>query len=93
MILQEDEYTIPEGYSIKKVGHTITIYKSKTNKLTEEDYRCKDCIHYVQGYSLNSGYYPTIVCDKQPKKDSKDGRTLYKAAKKYGKICTYFEHK
>lgn len=91
MILQEGEYIIPKGYSIKRVGNTITVYKSKANVIPEGEYRCKDCIHYNTGYSLNSGYYPTMICDMQPKRESKDGRQLYKAAKKYGKICCYFK--
>lgn len=94
MYLQEGEYLIPDGYSIKRVGRTIQVYKSKTHLLSENDHRCKDCIHYVDGYSLNSGWFMTKVCDAQIKRESKDGkRMLYHAAKKYGKICYKFEER
>ena len=94
IVLQEGEYTIPPGYTIKKVGGVIRVYKSASKCLGPNDHRCKDCAHYVEGYSLNSGWYKTKVCELQPKRPSKDGkRMLYKAAKKYGKPCDKFELK
>lgn len=93
MTLQEGEYLIPDGYSVKKVGNTLQVYKSKRNVLPEGEYRCKDCKHYVKGFSLNSGWYETNVCDMQPKRITKEGRYTYKAAQKYGLPCVKFELK
>lgn len=92
MKLQEGEYLIPDGYSVKQVGRTIQVYKSKRKTLKDGDYRCKDCIHCVEGYSSNSGWYMTKVCEEQPKRMSKDGkRMFYKSAQKYGKPCEHFK--
>ena len=93
MILQEGEYIIPDGYTLKKVGNTIQVYKSKSRKLPEGVYRCKHCKHYRRGYSLNSGFYETFICDEAFKKIAKDGRHLYKSAHPYTKPCDKFELK
>ena len=85
MTLQEGEYLIPDGYTVKKVGKTLQVYKSKSRKLPEGVYRCKHCKHYVAGYSPNSGWHETIVCDTVLKRIAKDGRKLYKSANPYGK--------
>ena len=91
--LQEGEYAIPDGYSIKKVGRTLKVYKSKSTKLAEGEYRCKDCKHYVLGYSSNSAWYETRVCELLFKRMTKEGRPCYKAVNKYGKPCVNFELK
>lgn len=93
MELKEGVYFIPDGYTIKRIGRSIQVYKPRGKCLAEGDYRCKDCVHYVEGYTSNSGWYKSIVCDVQPKWKAKDGRMLYKAAQKYGKLCYKFELK
>ena len=30
--------------------------------------RCKDCIHFVEGYSLTTQEIPIMVCDLRPKR-------------------------
>ena len=92
-ILQEGEYTIPEGYTAKKVGSILQVYKSKKNVLSDGEYRCKDCKHYVKGYSSNSGWCETMVCGLMLKRTTKKGRPVYKAAQKYGIPCDKFELK
>ena len=91
MTLQEGEYLIPDGYSVKKVGKTLQVYKSKSNRLDKDEYRCKDCKHYVRGYSSNSAWYETMVCDLTLKRTTKEGRQCYKAVNKYAKPCGFFE--
>lgn len=93
MELKEGEYFIPDGYTVKRIGCTIHVYKPKPRGLIEGDYRCKDCVHYVEGYTSNSRWYKSLVCQMQPKKQSKDGMVLYKAVSKYGKICDNFRLK
>ena len=93
MKLKEGEYFIPDGYTVKRVGRTIQVYKPRTKGLIEGDYRCKDCVHYVEGYTSNIRWYKSIVCDVQLKREAKDGMMLYKGAKKYGKPCDNFELK
>ena len=87
MTLQEGEYLIPDGYTVKKVGRTLKVYKSKSNRLSEGDYRCKDCKHYVKGFDTISGWYETDVCDMIPKRLTKEGRYAYKAVPKYNLPC------
>lgn len=92
MELEIGDYVIPDGCSIMRSGRTLLVYETKSNKLKEGDYRCKDCIHYIKGYSPNSGWFETTVCRMFPKRMSKDGkRMLYKAAYKYGKPCDSFK--
>lgn len=93
MTLQEGEYFIPDGYSVKKVGQTLQVYKSKANRLPKGEYRCKDCKHYVRGFSSNSAWYETMVCELIFKRTTKEGRPCYKAVNKYGKPCDKFELK
>ena len=90
MKLQEGEYMIPDGLSIKKVGRVLQVYRSKANHLSEGEYRCKDCKHYVRGFSSNSAWYETMVCDLLYKRSTKDGRPCYKAVNKYAKPCDKF---
>lgn len=93
MTLKEGEYMIPDGLSIKKVGRILQVYKSKTNRLSEGEYRCKDCKHYVRGYSSNSAWFETMVCELLYKRSTKEGRPYYKAVNKYAKPCDKFELK
>lgn len=93
MTLQEGEYFIPDGYSVKKVGRTLQVYQSKSNRLPKGEYRCKDCKHYVKGFSSNSAWYETRVCELIFKRTTKEGRPCYKAVNKYGKPCDKFELK
>ena len=90
MKLQEGEYMIPDGLSIKKVGRVLQVYKSKANRLSEDEYRCKDCKHYVSGFSSNSAWYETKVCELLYKRSTKEGRPCYKAVNKYAKPCDKF---
>lgn len=91
--LQEGEYLIPDGYSVKKVGRTLQVHKSKGKRLCDGEYRCKDCKHYVSGYSSNSAWYETMVCELIFKRTTKEGRPCYKAVKKYAMPCEKFERK
>lgn len=91
--IEEGEYLIPNGYSVKRVGDKLTVYKSKRNVLKVGEYRCKDCKHYVKGFSTNSGWYETMVCEENPKRITNDGRYTYKAVQKYGMPCYKFEWK
>ena len=91
MILQEGDYKIPQGYSIKRNGNTLIVYKSKRKVLQEGEYRCKDCVHYQKGYSLNSGWYETMICKMLLKRVAKDGRQVHKAVPKYNMPCDKFE--
>ena len=84
---------IPDGLSIRKVGKTLQVYKSKSNRLSEGEYRCKDCKHYVKGFSNNSAWYETMICELTYKRTTKEGRTCYKAVNKYAKPCGFFELK
>jgi hypothetical protein len=93
MELKEGKYFIPDGYTVRRVGKILHVYKPKSKGLIEGDYRCKDCVHYVEGYTSNVRWYKSIVCDVQPKREAKDGKMLYKAAQKYGKPCDKFELK
>ena len=90
-ILQEGEYTIPKGYTAKKVGSTLKVYKSKRNVLHDDDYRCKDCVHFVKGFSTNSGLYETNVCDMFPTRITDGGIYRYKAVQKYAMPCFNFQ--
>lgn len=91
MKLQEGEYMIPDGLSIRKVGRILKVYKPKDNRLSEGEYRCKDCKHYVRGFSSNSAWYETMVCELILKRTTKEGRPCYKAVNKYKKPCEKFE--
>ena len=93
MTLQEGEYQIPDGYSVKKVGKILQVYKTKAKRLAKDEYRCKDCKHYVSGFSSNSAWYETMVCELMFKRTTKDGRPCYKAVNKYAMPCEKFEHK
>ena len=91
--IPEGNYLIPDGCTITRSGNILSVRKKICNKLTEDEYRCKDCVHRVKGYSLNSGHYPTMVCEELPKREGKDGIMRYKAVTKYGLPCTKFEKK
>ncbi len=104
MELKIGEYLIPEGYTVKRIGNTLKVYRKKNRTLGEGEFRCKDCKHYVIGHS-NLCYWTTTVCDAKPKvlsdamekkkKNHKDYRhfKLYFAAITYGKPCDMFELK
>ena len=89
MTLKEGEYFIPDGYSVKKVEQTLQVYKSKANRLSEGEYRCKDCKHRVKGKTFGRQYYDTMVCELKPKKEN----GLFYCAPLYGKLCEKFELK
>lgn len=91
MLLDEGEYHIPAGMTVKKVGNILKVYKRKSKMLAENEYRCKDCIHNVMGCSV--GYWQTKVCEMKPKKPRKDGVMLYKSTRKYDKPCENFKLK
>jgi hypothetical protein len=91
MELQEGTYQIPDGLSVKQVGRTIEVYKSKKKTLEEGDYRCKDCIHYVKGLGKQSGGWETMVCEEKPAGEDKKGVMRYYAMSKYGKPCESFK--
>jgi len=61
--------------------------------LVEGEYRCKDCKHYVKGFSSNSAWFETNVCELLFKRTTKEGRPCYKAVNKYNLPCDKFEHK
>lgn len=91
MLLVEGEYHIPSDMTIKRVGNKLMVYKKKSKTLSENEYRCKDCIHNVSGCSI--GYWQTKVCEMKPKKPRKDGVMLYKSTRKYDKPCENFKLK
>ena len=88
MKLLNGEYSIPDGCTAKIVGRTVVVYERKRKKLSPTEYRCKDCIHRVEGHSLQHQYYRTMVCELKPK-----GKNLYYGAPLYGKPCDNFEKK
>ena len=93
--LQIGEYFIPDGCTIRRVGNTIQVYQKKKDKLDIKDYRCKDCVHYVDGHT-GLHYWTTKVCNMKPKtllrlpEEFKDFK-LYFGAQKYEKPCDKFE--
>lgn len=90
-LLTEGEYEIPDGYTIERSGNRLVVRPSHKNVLSEDDPRCRDCVHRVMGYSKNSGYYETHVCQKQPVcTDKIKGVVRYKAVGEYGKACSDF---
>lgn len=88
MELKEGEYVIPEGYTVKRVGRTIQIYKTLKKTLSDGDLRCKDCQYFIRGHSVS--YYTTEVCKMKPKKE-KNGVQYYFAANKYNMPCSNFK--
>lgn len=91
ILLTEGEYQIPDGYTIERSGNKFVVRPSHKNVLSEDDHRCRDCVHRVMGYSKNSGYYKTYVCLMQPVcKDKIKGVVRYKAVGEYGKSCSSF---
>ena len=89
--LKIGEYLIPEGCTFKRVGNTIQVYRKKKDKLKVDEYRCKDCKHYVEGHT-GSHFWTTAVCDMKPKKRKcANGHKLFYMAQKYGKPCELFE--
>lgn len=96
-MLQEGEYTIVDGREIAANGK-VKVFKRKYRTLKENDFRCRDCVHYHKGQtstnqkSHNFGY----ICDMKPKEVCNTQFTnlkLYYTALKYGKICEHFERK
>lgn len=100
--LKIGEYFIPEDCTIKRVGNTIQVYKKKKDRLSIDEPRCKDCVHYVEGHA-GLYYWTTKVCDKKPKTLSAEMERrkakhkdfqyfkLFHAARKYEKPCSMFE--
>ena len=99
MELQVGEYFIPKDCTIRRIGQTIQVYRKRKDRLDVGEYRCKDCKHYVKGYTNAIYYWTTDVCEMKPKAPSKKqlsnpqlaNRKLYFAAQKYGKPCDNFE--
>lgn len=85
--IKEGSYKVPEGYTAKCVNRVVHVYKTKRSNIPVGEYRCRDCKHYVRGYSC---YWETIVCDMKPKRVTLDGKQLYYSAIKYGKPCKDF---
>lgn len=98
IMLQEGEYTIPDDCRAIVANGKVKVFKRKYRTLKENDFRCRDCVHYHKGQtstnqkSHNFGY----ICDMKPKEVCNTKFTnlrLYYTALKYGKICEHFERK
>ena len=99
-------YDIPKDCRavILEGGRRIEIRKKKPFLKSLDDYRCKDCRHFVEGHATFSPRWTTIVCDAKPKRYSeamqrimekkgyKDFQIFF-AANTYGKPCEMFELK
>jgi hypothetical protein len=70
MEITEGVYDIPDGYRAKILigAKQISIQKRKPRCIEEGDYRCKDCIHRVEGYPTRHRWYTSFVCELKPKK-------------------------
>lgn len=87
--IAEGEYIIKEGCTARLVNGRLSVYPRKCNRLKANEYRCKDCKHRREGYSI--GFYKTMICEEKPKGKRIDDETLYFSASAYGKICEKFE--
>ena len=89
-------YDIPGGYIVKVFPGAVrfVVKPRTTHKLKPDDYRCKDCVHQVEGYAAMASYHRTNVCELRPKKlktPSHDRRAIFYAARNLGHICKRFE--
>ena len=97
-MLQEGEYTIADDCRAIVASGKVIVFKRQHRTLKENDFRCRDCVHYHKGQtstnqeSHNFGY----ICDMKPKEvcnNNSKNQKLYYSALKYGKICDHFERK
>lgn len=93
-------YIVPDGYRVVLKDHNRAI-EIREKERNPEGYRCKDCRHFVRGYT-SYHEYTTTVCDLKPKTLSEAMRKsiaairfgdkqLYYHVTKYDKTCSKFE--
>lgn len=88
--LEAGEYTLPEGYTIERVGSFVTV-RPIVKAITSP--RCRDCKHCASGRATANGW-TTTVCLLQPKgRVDKDGIPLYYHRGTRNQPCEKFEEK
>lgn len=63
--LKQGTYKLPKGCVCKVEKGVVTIRESKAKRI--EDERCRDCKFFGTGHSINSQFWQTTICAKQPK--------------------------
>lgn len=93
--LSEGQYLIPDGYKATVANGVVEISIKRDNHIKEGEYRCKDCIHRVQGHST-ANFLRAWVCELKPKTSRNPisaTQKLFYSAPLYGKICEHFQKK
>ena len=96
MTIEPGKYDIPHGYIVKVLpgGRHLWIKPRHKHTLAPDDYRCRDCVHQVKGYTGVTSYRPTKVCELRPKRLKTPTRTLqavFYAAHNLDHICKRFQ--
>lgn len=93
--LSPGEYAVPDDCRAVIEGRRVRVVPRRAVRLSDGEYRCRDCRHFADGYSV-SAWYTTKVCLMRPK-TVRYGRNrdtdvpLHYSARPYGKPCPGFE--
>lgn len=77
-------YKLPSNCVINVCNGNLSVIERKSH-LTSK-LRCKDCLHYKQGYHSKRQLTPMFICDARTKNNG-----FHYAAMPHGKICEKFE--
>lgn len=96
-LLDVGEYALPRDCRAVLDGGIVRVVRRSRRRLSEGEFRCRDCRHFGDGHSV-AAWYTSKVCRMKPK-TVKYGRNagtdvpLFYSAQPYGKPCLMFEHR
>lgn len=94
-LLDVGEYALPRDCRAVLDGGIVRVVGRSRHRLSEGEFRCRDCRHFGDGHSV-AAWYTSKVCRMKPK-TVKYGRNagtdvpLFYSAQPYGKPCPKFE--
>lgn len=91
--LERGIYEIPEGCTCRKVigENVIEIRDKRERRLSPEDKRCMNCVHFIEGKSLSTQWWHSMVCEARPKNPEKG--LFYARTYRMGEGCELFKKK